>query len=133
MARPPRLFSFRSSAKTANRVTIENDVWIGDNSVVLSGVTLPTGTIVGAGSVVTKSPEHPYSIIVGNPARHLRFRFERNLITRLLNSMWWEKDLEELSGGLPFNDPSAVVDILNKRGMYKRHCLFLFIYFLAGF
>ena len=103
-------------AKTANRVTIENDVWIGDNSVVLSGVTLPTGTIVGAGSVVTKSPENPYSIIVGNPARHLRLRFERNLITRLLNSMWWAKDLEELSGGLPFNDPSAVVDILNKRG-----------------
>ena len=55
--------------KTSNRVVIENDVWIGDNSVVLTGVTLPTGTIVGAGSVVTKSPEHPYSIIVGNPAR----------------------------------------------------------------
>ena len=63
------------SSKSSNRVTIENDVWIGDNSVVLSGVSLPTGTIVGAGSVVTKSPQHPFSIIVGNPARHLRFRF----------------------------------------------------------
>ena len=99
-------------SKTLNRVTIEHDVWIGDNSVILSGVTLPTGTIVGAGSVVTKSPTHPFSIIVGNPARHLRFRFDPKLITRIIDSKWWNYDLDDLSGALPFNDPSAVIDIL---------------------
>ncbi|MET0658533.1 MAG: DapH/DapD/GlmU-related protein [Steroidobacteraceae bacterium] len=58
-------------------ITIEDDVWIGANSVVLDGVTIGQGSIIGAGSVVTKSVR-PYSICVGNPARVIADRRERS-------------------------------------------------------
>lgn len=63
-------------------ITVEDDVWIGQDSTILSGVTLAKGTIVGAGSVVAKSTE-PYSIVVGNPARMVRLRFPKELIIEL--------------------------------------------------
>jgi maltose O-acetyltransferase len=54
-------------------IYIENDVWIGANSIVLTGVTIGQGSIIGAGSVVTKSiPE--YSIAAGNPAKIIKRR-----------------------------------------------------------
>lgn len=55
-------------------VTIEDDVWIGANSTILKGVTIGRGSIVSAGSVVTKSIP-PYSICAGTPARVLKQRF----------------------------------------------------------
>ncbi len=54
-------------------VIIEDDVWIGQRAIILPGVTLRKGTIVGAGSIVTKSFP-PYSIIAGNPARLIKSR-----------------------------------------------------------
>ncbi len=55
--------------------TIEDDVWVGYGSVIMGGVTIKKGTIIAAGSVVTKSTE-PYSIYGGNPAKKIRSRFE---------------------------------------------------------
>jgi acetyltransferase-like isoleucine patch superfamily enzyme len=57
------------------KITIEDDVWIGVGSIVLSGVTLGIGSIIAAGSVVTKDVE-PYCIYAGNPAKKLRNRFD---------------------------------------------------------
>jgi maltose O-acetyltransferase len=54
-------------------VTIEDDVWIGMATIILPGVTIGTGAVVGAGSVVTKSIP-PYAVSVGNPARVIRDR-----------------------------------------------------------
>lgn len=54
-------------------ITICDDVWIGANSVITPGVTLATGTVVGAGSVVTGSTE-PYTIVAGSPARRIGSR-----------------------------------------------------------
>ena len=56
------------------RAVIEEDVWIGFGAIVLSGVTIGRGAIVAAGTVVTRDVE-PYSIVAGNPARHMGFRF----------------------------------------------------------
>ena len=56
-----------------NFVIIEDDVWIGANSVVLPGVTIHEGAVVGAGSVVTKDVP-AYAIVVGNPAKVLKYR-----------------------------------------------------------
>jgi len=79
------------------RTKIGPDVWIGDNSVVISGVNIGTGAIIGAGSVVTKDLL-PYGIYVGNPSRLLRFRFSSEVIGRLLEAKWWEFSIEELNG-----------------------------------
>lgn len=54
-------------------VVIEDDVWIGMNVSILDGVTIGRGAIVGAGAVVTKSVPAE-AIVVGNPARVLRYR-----------------------------------------------------------
>jgi acetyltransferase-like isoleucine patch superfamily enzyme len=58
-------------AKSERKTVIENNVFIGVNSVILPGVHIAKGSIIGSGSVVTKNvPE--YSIVVGNPARIIR-------------------------------------------------------------
>lgn len=75
--------------------SIESDVYVGDNAVVLSGVTLGVGCVVGAGSVVTKDVS-PYSVVVGNPARHIKYRFGVAARNSLLKSRWWEYSVSEL-------------------------------------
>ncbi|WP_333804610.1 acyltransferase [Sulfurospirillum sp.] len=55
------------------KITIEDDVWIGAGAVIMPGITLRKGTVVGANSVVTKSTQ-PYSVVAGVPAKLLRFR-----------------------------------------------------------
>lgn len=56
------------------KIEIENDVWIGYGSIVVSGVKIGRGAIVAAGSVVLKDVE-PYSIVAGNPAKVVKMRF----------------------------------------------------------
>ncbi len=75
--------------------TIENDVWIGDNVVILPGVNIGTGAVIGAGAIVTKNVA-PYSIIGGNPAKLIRKRFTDEQIHNLLLSKWWEWSDEEI-------------------------------------
>lgn len=55
----------------AREIVIEDDVWIGFNSVILKGVKIGTGAVIGAGSVVTKDVE-PWTVNVGNPLRVVR-------------------------------------------------------------
>jgi acetyltransferase-like isoleucine patch superfamily enzyme len=56
---------------TKKQITLEDEIWIGANSVVLAGVTIGKHAVVAAGSVVTKNVP-PYSVVVGNPARVIR-------------------------------------------------------------
>lgn len=61
-------------------VTIEDDVWIGANAVILEGVTIARGSVIGAGSVVTRSTV-PYSINAGTPAKMIASRFNESQLT----------------------------------------------------
>lgn len=79
---------------------IGNDVWIGQNAVILPGVHIGDGAIIGANSVVGKTVA-PYSIVVGNPAREIRKRFDDELIDLLLQFKWWDKTVEEIDGLIP--------------------------------
>lgn len=76
-------------------IRIEHDVWIGANSTIMGGVTIHTGAIVAAGSVVTKDVA-PYSVVAGVPAREVRKRFSEAAIEKLLASAWWEWPLDEI-------------------------------------
>ncbi|WP_411893502.1 acyltransferase [Winogradskyella sp. A2] len=58
-----------------SKVIIEDDVWVGYGSIILSGVQIGKGSIIASGSVVTKDVS-PYSIVGGNPAKFLKNRFE---------------------------------------------------------
>ena len=79
---------------------IGNDVWIGQNAVILPGVQIGDGAIIGANSVVGKDVK-PYTIVVGNPAKVLHKRFDDELIDLLLAFKWWDKEIEEINALIP--------------------------------
>ena len=79
---------------------IGNDVWIGQNAVILPGVHIGDGTIIGANSVVGSNVD-PYTIVIGNPAKVLRKRFDDELIALLLRFKWWDKSIEEINSLIP--------------------------------
>lgn len=76
-------------------IVLGNDIWIGHNVIVLSGVTIGDGAILAAGSVVTKDVD-PYTIVGGNPAKPIRKRFSEKIISELLALKWWDKEDDEL-------------------------------------
>lgn len=76
-------------------IIISDDVWIGSNSVILSGVKIGRGAVIGAGSVVTKDVL-PYSINAGNPSKMIRMRFNEEDIKFIEESKWWEWSYEQI-------------------------------------
>ena len=76
-------------------IEVGNDVYIGYGVIIIGPVTIGNGAVIGAGSVVTKNIP-PYAIVVGNPAKVLRFRFDKEQIEYLEKTRWWDKDDEWL-------------------------------------
>lgn len=85
----PKTYNKHDKYNYNQRVIIENDVWIGEGAIILEGVTIKTGAVVGAYAVVTKDVE-PYAIVGGVPAKLIRYRFSKDIISSLLNSKWWD-------------------------------------------
>lgn len=106
----PTMFCFYRSSKSSNQYIFHflliqiwlfvhlpiiffrryNDVWIGINTIILSGVKIENGVVIGAGSVVTKSIP-PYAIAAGNPAKKKGgYRFSEDIIKKLLAIKWWD-------------------------------------------
>ena len=79
---------------------VGNDVWIGQNAVILPGAHIGDGAIIGANSVVGREVA-PYTIVIGNPARELRKRFDDELIDLMLKFRWWDKSIEEIDALIP--------------------------------
>ncbi len=79
---------------------IGNDVWFGQNALILPGVHIGDGAIIGADSVVGKNVE-PYTIVAGNPAKLIRKRFDDELIDLMERFGWWEKSVEEINNLIP--------------------------------
>ena len=79
---------------------IGNDVWIGQNATILPGVHIGDGAIIGANSVIGSDVE-PYTIVVGNPAEAIRYRFDEELTELLLKFKWWDKPIEEINKLIP--------------------------------
>lgn len=76
-------------------IVIGNDVWIGYEAVILSGVTIGDGAIIGSRAVVTKDVE-PYTIVGGVPAKSIRKRFDDKTILKLENIRWWNWDEKQI-------------------------------------
>ena len=92
---------------------IENDVWIGHAAILAAGIRLGTGSVIAAGSVVTKSVQ-PYEIVGGNPAKHIKFRFAEEVRSRLLASRWWQYHFADIHD-LPVENMPLFLDQLDKK------------------
>lgn len=68
-------------AQTKGPIIVEDEVWIGNNVIVMSGIKIGKGAIVAAGSVVTKDIP-PFAIVGGNPAKFIKWRFAEELISK---------------------------------------------------
>jgi len=85
-----------------------NDVWVGANAVIMKGVKIGDGAIIGASAVVTKDVE-PYSVVAGNPAQVIKYRYSKEDAQWLLQLKWWDfsrdklKDIIAKDGFTDFN------------------------------
>jgi len=96
---------------------VQNDVWIGYDSLIMPGINIGNGVIIAARSVVTKNVE-PYSIVGGNPARPIRKRFSAELIELLEQAKWWDWPIEEITKQLEVltsNDEAKLRQVLKER------------------
>lgn len=81
-------------------IVIGNDVWIGYEAVLLSGIHIGDGAIIGSRAVVTHDVP-PYTIVGGVPAREIKQRFPQPVIDRLLQLQWWDWPAEQIRRVLP--------------------------------
>lgn len=80
---------------------IGNDVWIGTRAILLGAIKIGDGVVIGANTVVDKDIP-PYAIVVGNPARIIGYRFERDQIDKLLKIKWWNEKEEWIKDKLNY-------------------------------
>jgi len=93
-------------------VTIGHDVWIGDQAMIAPGVTIGSGAIVAARTLVLRDVP-PYAIVAGQPARILRYRVPEALAARFLDLQWWRYAPDRLNS-LPAKDPERFLDGLEE-------------------
>lgn len=92
---------FKGHPRTKGDVIIGSDVWIGQDSFILSGVTVGNGAVIGARSVVSKDVAS-YSIVTGNPAKIVRYRFPQSTIDILNEIAWWNWPLPRIKEAWAF-------------------------------
>ncbi|ANQ29547.1 MULTISPECIES: type B chloramphenicol O-acetyltransferase [Vibrio] len=81
----------------AGNTVVGNDVWIGSEAMIMSGVTIGHGAIIASRAVVTKDVA-PYEVVGSNPAKHIKFRFSSEQIAMLLEMEWWNWSDSQLKG-----------------------------------
>lgn len=82
-------------------IVIGNDVWIGYEAVIMTGVLIGDGAIIAARAVVTKDVP-PYTIVGGTPAKEIRKRFDTEVIQQLLKLKWWDWSTYKIRQCLPY-------------------------------
>lgn len=97
--------------KTRGDVVIGNDVWIGAEAVIMSGVRIGDGAVVGARAVVTRDVP-PYAIVAGNPAVLIRLRFAEPVIERLRQIAWWNWSDERITRLMPLLLSDRIEDFI---------------------
>lgn len=91
-------------------IIIGNDVWIGFEAVILSGVTIGDGAIIGTRAVVTKDVP-PYTVVGGIPAKPIRKRFSDKVISELLKLQWWNWPETRIKQNIDFIQSGRIGDL----------------------
>uniref|UniRef100_A0A6C0DPN8 Acetyltransferase n=1 Tax=viral metagenome TaxID=1070528 RepID=A0A6C0DPN8_9ZZZZ len=106
-------FDGKGHPATKGDVTIGNDVWVGDNSTIMSGITIGDGAVIANNSHVVKDVR-PYSIVGGNPAREIKLRFTEEQIETLLKIQWWNWPIAKINAFLPTLCSGNIKEFLEK-------------------
>ena len=100
-------------ATSKGQIVVDDDVWIGTNALILSGVHIGKGAVVAAGSVVTKDVP-PFAIVGGVPAKLIKFRFSDEIISCLRNTDYSKLDDELIKKNIDLFDTEINLDIAEK-------------------
>ena len=100
---------------TKGNINIGNDVWIGSEVKILSGVNIGDGAIIGANSIVTKNVP-PYAIVAGNPAKIVKYRFDKITIEKLLKIKQWDFEEKEIIKIIPLLQSTNIQKLIEKYG-----------------
>lgn len=100
-------------SKGNGSVNIGNDVWIGEHVSIMSGVNIGHGAVIAAFAHVIKDVE-PYSIVGGNPAKHLKYRFSKEQIENLITIGWWDWPIEKIDEYLPLMMSDNIDEFIKK-------------------
>lgn len=92
---------------------IGNDVWIGCNSTILRGVKIGHGAVIGANSLVNKDVP-PYAIVVGSPAKIIKYRFSPDVIEAMLELAWWNLPLDKIAEHTDFFAAQPTLEVIEK-------------------
>lgn len=106
-------------AISKGNIVVDDDVWIGNDSIILSGVHIGQGAVIAAGAVVTKDVP-PYAIVGGVPAKIIKYRFEPEMIEQLLKVDYGKLSKEDIEKHIDdlyteLKDPSQL-DWMPKKG-----------------
>lgn len=92
---------------------IGNDVWIGTEAMIMPGITIGDGAVIASRAVVTKDVP-PFAVVGGNPAKVIRQRFSDEEIQLLLETKWWERDIETVKTLIPLLTSNKIEELANK-------------------
>lgn len=107
------IYNGENESMTKGPIIVEDDVWIGTDALILSGCRIGRGSIIAAGSVVTKSTP-PFSIVGGNPAKLIKMRFDELLIQELLKTDLSKLEEEDIRKNIEILYEPLNMDSLDK-------------------
>lgn len=109
-------------AQSRGPIIIEDEVWIGTNAIILSGVTIGKGAIIGAGSVVTKNIP-PYAIVGGNPASIVKYRYSAEIINVISSFRLSDLSKEQIVNDIEllYKKIETVEDAISIKKMLEKH------------
>lgn len=91
---------------------IGSDVWIGDGAIITPGISIGTGAVIGANTVVVRDVP-PYAIVGGVPAKLIRSRFPQEIASKLLSTEWWEYPVDYVKS-LPRSNVYELIETLDR-------------------
>ncbi len=94
-------------------ISIGHDVWIANSALILPGVNIGNGAVIGAGSVVTKDVDK-YEIVGGNPAKHIKYRFNEDTINALEKIKWWDWPLDKIKANIELLQSPNIEEFIKK-------------------